>query len=321
MQVLHSEDIKRINKTIIRKVLLELGSATRKELSLKSGISNAAIGTFLSEMLEANEIVETYDESSGGRCPSRFSLYKDNYHILCGQIDHQDLIFKIFNTESKVLSDDKIHFTTSQDLVDRLDTLCEEFQIKAISISTAGIIQEDVLLHGTGLHKSDLIKCMKEHFDFPVQFENDVKCMLKGYHNLHRENCADIAYIYLTENGMGSACMTNYEVIQGKDGMAGELGMLKYEDKTLNQWCSDISIGMDAGRVLAQFVMIFVCCMNPEVIVLTGANVTEQVKMDVINRTADFVKHRFTVNIEIDDDHEASIWKALWQSAMDSLMH
>ena len=97
---------KNVNKAIIsgiRKSLLELGSATKVELSEKLGISFPTISKFLAQMEKDGEIYSVgLDDSSGGRRAKRYAFNPEHMLGLAIFLEKNETDYTVFNCVGEV---------------------------------------------------------------------------------------------------------------------------------------------------------------------------------------------------------------------------
>lgn len=323
MNILRSNDVKRINKTIIRKALLDLRSATRKELMAATGISSSSIGSLIMEMVKDGDILEeSIDSSTGGRCPMRYVLNYDRYRIMCMILNREFADLHILDSMGKEIYHQVFSFENRSVFMQEVKALCDKFQIRSINVSTPGIIQGDVVIQDSvdGLVELHDFEKLKEMCQLPLYIENDVKCMVEGY-------CADknlqddsVSYVYMSqEGGLGTASMSEGNIIRGVDHLAGEIGLLEYSNTSMNNLLRTHPDEAVRLRVLARLVSILVCCINPSVIILSG--IRSSIEAELIKQVQAIVSQRFTLRFAFDEDNDYHVVKALWTRAMDELMH
>ena len=323
MNILRSNDVKRINKIVIRKALLELRSATRKELMEATGISSSSIGSLIMEMVRDHDILEeSIDSSSGGRCPMRYVLNYKQYQVMCILVDREYANVYVMDSLYQKVSHKRIPMKNQEVLMIRIKEIIAEYAIKFINVSTPGIINDDVVLLDSeeGMWEMDFFRRLKADTQLPMHLDNDVKCMVQGYYadkNLVDQN---ISYLYLSnEGGLGCASMAEGVIIRGSDHLAGEIGLLEYGGSSMNNLLREHPQDEATIQILSRLISVLVCCVNPSLIVLSGVKrcYEEALKREVQRVVSD----RFSINFVFNENNEYHILKCLWATAMDELMH
>lgn len=323
MNILRSNDVKRINKIVIRKALLELSSATRKELMEATGISSSSIGSLIMEMVHDEDILEeSIDTSTGGRCPMRYVLNYEAYRILCMMVDREHADIHIMDSLYQDIYHEEISIADETHVIERVKQLADEYQVKSLNISTPGIINgEVVMMDGEeGLQETTMYQRMKEATRLPMYLDNDVKCMVQGYYAEHESEEANISYLYLSkEGGLGCASMAEGMILRGSDHLAGEIGLLEYEGKSMNNLLREHPDKEKTLAILTRLISVLVCCINPSLIVLSG--IDHSYEEELKRRVEHIVSDQFSIQFVFDEDNGYHILKALWTHALEALLH
>lgn len=323
MNILRSNDVKRINKIVIRKALLELRSATRKELMEVTGISSSSIGSLIMEMVMENDILEeSIDTSSGGRCPMRYVLNYEQYRIMCILADREELQIYILDSLHQEVYKNTLSTHDKEIVLNQVTQLCKDYDVKSINVSTPGIVNDALVIQDStdGLRENTLFQEMREASGLAMYIENDVKCMVQGYYNEHELVDQNLSYLYLSsEGGLGCASMAEGIIIRGSDHLAGEIGLLEYYGHSMNNILRQHPDEMTTIQILARLISVLVCSINPSCIVLSGIDPSYEIKLKAL--VQEIVSERFSLNLVFDSDNEHHMRKALWANAMDAMMH
>lgn len=323
MNILRSNDVKRINKDIIRKALLELRSATRKELMEATGISSSSIGSLIMEMVHDEDILEeSVDSSSGGRCPMRYVLNYNVYRVMCILMDREEAHLYILDCLDQEIYQEIIPLADQALLQEKIMELSEQFAVKSINISTPGIIQGYRVIQDSkqGLFDMDFFPTLSQQLNVPLMIENDVKCMVQGYVAERKEKNETISYLYLSkEGGVGCASLNEGTLIRGNDHLAGEIGLLVYQGSSMNNLLREHPDHETCLQILTRLVSVLVCTINPSLIVLSG--VEPDCLEALVIKVEEIVSDHFTLQFVIDEENSHHILKALWTRAMETLMH
>lgn len=323
MNILRSNDVKRINKIVIRKALLELRSATRKELMEATGISSSSIGSLIMEMVRDHDILEeSVDSSSGGRCPMRYVLNYRKHRVMCILMDREEAELHVLDCLYQDVYQETIPLADASTLQEKIIEYSERYKVKSIHVSTPGIIQGEHVIQDSpqGLIDLDFFANLKEALQLPLVIENDVNCMVQGYVADRKEKDETISYLYLSkEGGVGSASVNEGTLLRGNDHLAGEIGLLEYQGISVNNLLREHPSQKKILEILTQLITVLVCAINPSLIVLSGMDTIdlEQLIVDV----EQIVSDRFTLQFVIDEENSYHILRALWSNAMELLMH
>ncbi|WP_235906294.1 ROK family protein [Ginsengibacter hankyongi] len=159
------------------------------------------------------------------------------------------------NVRAGIVSENKLHEIISKrinsqvsasEVLEQLFQITDELinpDVSSIGIGVPGLVNtEEQMVYDVvyipSWKKIPLQKLMEERYNIPVYVENDANCFAlgeyyfgkgKGYHSL----------IGLTlGTGLGSGIIINKKLFPGKNGGAGEFGMIEHLDKTVEYYAS-----------------------------------------------------------------------------------
>lgn len=144
--------MKKINRNLVLKTLIDNDHLSRIEISQLSGLSPSTVTSLVSELLNESVITETGEEvSTGGRKRIDLSINSDYAAVAVLEIQHKGSIMHFFDMqlnelETKVLSD---HYISGNDLLLAIITAISEFTVqkeeKRGSLAGIGLLfQEDM---------------------------------------------------------------------------------------------------------------------------------------------------------------------------------
>ncbi|WP_026906484.1 ROK family transcriptional regulator [Paucisalibacillus globulus] len=278
----------------IRKSLLELGSATKVELSDKLAISFPTISKFLTQMERDGEITSVgLDESSGGRRAKRYTYNPEHMLGLAIFLENNETNFTIFNclgevkeqgSGPSVLVDDGLELLTKH--IEKIITTYPK--IYSIAIGVPGSVDNGRIFFIPGyeqFHHVDLKGYFENYFSLPVTVENDMNAAVLGFNNSRRmkENQSTI-YLYLGQNGPGAGFMINGDVVRGSTFFAGEVSFIpQYNNKNFRQALErengpkSVAIKTDKQiDAISRLVASFVAIINPHTIIFSRDEIEEK---------------------------------------------
>lgn len=283
--------LKQANLTLIRRVLIEKGTATRAEITEDTKISSTTVRSLLSEMQENGEIESMgHDKSSGGRKAQRYRFRPDCYHSaafcisdnqaysllvnVCGEIvESRELVVKNNDYEEAVSS--------------CLDEMLAHREIKSIGLGVPGIIgnggywKKDE--HDGMLHRFDIGTHLEEKYALPIIMENDLnataigfmRCYQKNYPCENPEN-TNMVYLHFDKGCISSGIIAGGRIIRGFGNFAGELGLIPRRNGQLLDACLGEAAGTPRYTELVIEILTWICAiLNPQYIVLGGPDFPE----------------------------------------------
>lgn len=280
--------LRQANLTQIRKAIIGRGNATRAEIASETGIGSTTVRTLLTELLQAGELeCSGYDESSGGRKAQRYRLRPDRYHAAAFCISEQRLDALLVNVSGKVVQATTLSVQDEdyeQAIVDYLDKLTTQLEIRAIGLGVPGIVQGDGYWRkgpqGAKLCYLPVGKALAERYRLPVVLENDLNAIAIGFGRCYRqqfpqEDAAEtnMAYLHFAPDCVSGGFLVGGRVVRGCSNFAGELGFVPTESgQSLDSF---FATELDDPAYVRQMVSVvsWVCgILNPRYIALGGPN-------------------------------------------------
>jgi predicted NBD/HSP70 family sugar kinase len=301
-----------INRERVRSALLELGSATKAELSNYCGISSPTVGKVLELMSQNGEILELgHDDSSGGRRAMRYSINAEKMLGLTIFLERNEAVYSIFNCTGETLEGASVNgeFLNSLDSLENIVSglLKKHSNISSISIGVPGSVKNgDIFfIPDYDQYKGiNLKKRFEEKFDVPVVIENDMNAAVIGYHEVikHSETrdvqFADsqglqddisIAYLYLGINGPGAGILINGEVIRGNTGFAGEVSFIpQYDNENFLQRIRQKDVTKLDIDALCRLITAFVAIINPTHMAFCQRDINEDDLIEIISNCSKY---------------------------------
>ncbi len=159
------------------------------------------------------------------------------------------------NVRAGMVSDNKLNKIISKrinsqgsvdEVVEQLFSLGDELisnEVTSIGIGVPGLINtEEKMVYDVvnipSWKKIPLQKLMEERYNIPVYVENDANCFALGefYFGKGKDHTSMIGLTIGT--GLGSGIIINKKLYAGKNGGAGEFGMIQYLDQTCEYYAS-----------------------------------------------------------------------------------
>lgn len=280
----------------IRSVLLELGSATKAELSETLDISFPTISKFLGRMEKDGEVFEVgLDDSSGGRRAKRY-VYNPEYSLgLAVFLEKSATHYAIFNcagdvkergTEASVLEGESLK------LLEAVIGAClgKHPKISALSIGVPGAVNNGRVIYIPDygqLQDIDLKTHLEERFSLPAAVENDMNAAVFGYHHRQKMSAAQsLVYIYLGQNGPGAGIMVNGDVVRGSTFFSGEISLIpQYDQANFWQALQQRSRKDALGRMVASLSAI----LNPHQVIFNKEDIGQGELKEVTQASSQFI--------------------------------
>ncbi|MBM4764665.1 ROK family transcriptional regulator [Bacillus sp. B15-48] len=230
--------IKKINRSMILRKIIEERFISRADLSKITHLTRATISAQVADLIEEGLILETQQEHlSVGRKPIMLSINGEAGYALGIDLDYGEITFTMSNLLGVPVCTETIHTEATeyseilQLLINQIKTYRESYKhipygIVGVTIGIHGLVNKDEVIafvprfKWKNIHlKTDL----KKEFDLNIYIEN----------NANLSSLAERVYVYHeAENllsvslysGIGLGMMMNSEFFRGNDGFAGEAG-------------------------------------------------------------------------------------------------
>lgn len=290
----------------IRSVLLELGSATKAELSGALNISFPTVSKFLLQMEKTGEVsLLGLDESSGGRRAQRYA-YNPNYQMgLAIFLERHETNYIIFNASGDRIDDGHAGSLLGEEvpcLTKLIETIKHDYPaIQAVSIGVPGAVNNGKIFLIPGYknyHGLDLKQYIEERLSIPVVVENDMNAAVLGY-QAHRkmQDKTSLAYIYLGQNGPGAGIIVGGEIVRGKSFFSGEISLIPpYDRQNFHQALTSEKSGGSSGEemeertdAIGRIVASITAILNPHAIIFGKEEVNAVMLHQIEQKSALYV--------------------------------
>lgn len=283
--------LKQANLTLIRRVIIEKGTATRAEITEETNISSTTVRSLLGEMLENGEIESVgHDKSSGGRKAERYRFRPDCYYGAAICISDNEAYALLVNVCGEIVESKKLEIEKNnyeQAAFSCLDEMLSKWEIKSIGLGIPGVVD------GGGywkkdesdgkLYRYDIGAHLLGKYALPVILENDInataigfgRCYQKQYPSVNPES-TNMVYIHFNKGCISAGILAGGRIIRGFGNFAGELGLIPRNNGELLDACLDDAFGTSRYTELIIETLTWICgIMNPQYIVLGGPDFPE----------------------------------------------
>lgn len=313
----------------LREALLEMGSATKVELSRKLGLSFPTVGKFLAQMEREGEVYSSgLDSSNGGRRAARY-VYNPDYLLgLALFLEKTETNYMIFNGSGEI----KEQGTTPGVLLDPVFSLSEQVgrifakypQIGSIAVGVPGAVNNGRIIYIPGyeqFHQVDLKREFEERFAVPVAVENDMNAAILGYSlNAAKTENPSLIYLYFGQNGPGAGILVNGDVVRGSTFFSGEVSFVpQYDNRNFLQALergagpAEITALEKEIDAISRLVASFTAILNPHAIIFCDDEVNEPLLDGIARRSTVYVPEEHLPELTTSD------WKRDYLSGLQKL--
>ena len=258
------KETKKKHLLAILKYLYLHNSSTMNELVENLQLSQPSIRNMIRTLQEKQLIQEVgNDLSSGGRCPTRFALNEKNYLILCLYIQSEKIICQL-RSFKEIKKEDILYYQNEEELKKIIRQLINENEVHCCQIAVEGIVYEDeyVTDHQNFLKKHQWLKDIKKEVTIPIQLQNDVKMIHQGCYFTYQQDAT--YYLYINEVGVGSSYFYKDEPLYGNIGIMGEIGLISFKGKTINQCIRECQSQEEFNELLGLLISMIFTMIDPK---------------------------------------------------------
>lgn len=289
---------------------------TANALKEKTQLSQPSISNLLIQLEKNQFIYKVGNEvSTGGRCPVQYHLYEDRFWVMVVYVRNQEAHFKIYRYES--LQDELAFLYMNEDeLKEQIKKIGDEYHVQSCVIAVEGLVQDSIYMtdHQNELVVHEWVQSLKSETKMLVVLENDVKAMHWGCYSNSLQDCS--YYLHINQIGLGSSYIHHDTILRGSNNLAGEIGLIEYNGKTINQHLRE-----NVSEELFVFIITLILTMvDPSCIYVSSPNV-DFVDLKRINGLLSEKFGAFMrINLQVDEDYMTSLFKGCHFLAIDQLL-
>ncbi|MEO5873801.1 MAG: ROK family transcriptional regulator [Streptosporangiaceae bacterium] len=205
----------------ILRLIREEDLHSRSELARITGLSRPVIGQRVTDLLDADLIVEAPGVSSGGRPAARLEFHGAGGTVLVASLGHTHGHLGVCDLAGTLLAREPVS----------VDTGIERMMDAWAAMSPAAVRGVGLAMPGPAHADESIIKAVRNRFGAPVHLDNDVNVMALGEHRL-RHDVDDLLFVKAS-TGIGAGVIAGGVLQRGAYGSAGEIGHIPVPDGTL----------------------------------------------------------------------------------------
>lgn len=326
--------LKEMNRDTIKDLIFEQGPMTKPELTKLTNLSLPTVNKIV-DGLERDGVIrqDGVTGSSSGKKAKLYAANENNGNMVI--LYYLDGAFKgyLVNAIGSIISQAFTEVVTETSeaalnsvyaLIDRLIER-SEVEIRAIGIGVPGVVKNDKRVTNItsipGFTNLKLEEIIVGRYEIPVFVENDVKLTTVGYYHLYLENiCRDMVYFFIGK-GIGSGIIINGRLHKGFSSFAGELGYLApfeaaehgdyaqgggwLEDqmqRLLMEENESVTMSETFIRYIVASMIDYIVTINPEVIVLQGRWLNENIVSVIRERIGKYIPDESLPQIFVNND-------------------
>jgi Transcriptional regulator/sugar kinase len=285
MSSVNANLVKEINLNKLRNAFKFKKIASKPQLAELTGLSVVTINSLVNILVENGEVLEDVIMASNGGRPATAYRFNNEFSlalvIYMYEQNFQDTVFIcVSDLYGEII--DKIEKKMTEIKKDSFDSFIEKMllkypNIKVISFGMPGEEVDGRLLISDYKELKDqyFTTYIKEKFNLPVIFENDINAAIEGYccsHGVTKSQCV-IGIYFPSKYPPGAGIYIDGGIYKGRNGLAGEIKYLPlgvdWENFNFNK--------IQMKEIILKTLLAFSCMYNPDSIVLYGDEISDNI--------------------------------------------
>lgn len=310
MEVYAHHKLKENNQFLLLHSLYKNKDMTMFDLVNDTHLSQSSVRNMLKEFERLNIVEKSgMKESTGGRCPARYALVPQSFTIGCFYIHKNDVDYHIIQGH-ETITKGQLMYQSYEEVFDLIKVLQNTYTLRCLVFAVEGIVYgyRYYIDHENRYIENDWIERLQHFIHIPIFVENDVKLMQKGMY-AQDDTLKDFAFLYVNHLGMACSSMTQGKIMQGHKGIMGELGLLSYEDMTINHAIRICPSTESFQKIIVHLLSIICVSIDPEKILVTS-QLPFSLSSDVVRDELQHIVHQEYEVIFIKDT-EQFLWKGM----------
>jgi predicted NBD/HSP70 family sugar kinase len=229
--------IRDLNKRRVIEYIIANQPTSRVAIAKAIKLTKATISSIVSSLIDDKILLESQSfASTGGRKPTKLIINEAIFHVVAIDYFRGYIKGALININGKTLAQDivrtedetnlELSLIASYKLVDSLlSKLSNAHSLFSISISIDGSVKKDntiKLAHTKKWENINLNRFFEKRYKVKCYTNNEANLAALGENNFFRQN--DSLTVLSMHTGVGLGTIQDYALIEGHDGLAGEIG-------------------------------------------------------------------------------------------------
>ena len=318
--------MKKMNRKLIRAALKECKTATKPELSHRTGLSVVTVGSLLAELIRDGEVEEAGMAPSGGGRPGLSYRYRNDFRcalILYGhQRNNRNLIHvRVVDLAGKCLwrKDeyyDEITVSCFDAVLDEAVGLFPQTGLLAFGLPGEAVDGVITICDYERISGAEFLSRYSEKYGIFVLFENDINAMTYGCCGPDYEEGSVVGIYFPRLYPPGAGLVLDGKIYYGTGHFAGEIMKLPVPVP----WGEvDYSDREQVLKMLKAVLAVFCCVLAPRRLVLYGDFFAEDMESSLKSEGEKLLEGRYQMEIELKENLECDYEAGMVRLALEAL--
>lgn len=313
------------NNTKVFQYLIGGKEVTKRDLSIRTGLTFATIGNILNQFMKDEIIIEHQSILPKKGRPTISYMLNANYVyglnvVIIRRKKRNYIHLRMMDALFHVLYEKKEELVevTKQNVFSIIKDVLKEYpQIKMIGVGVPAVISNDQIL------VCDIVEMVGWNLKETIKEETGLLCIVKndmnfcavGFHDT-LEEAGNLCYVTFPEqSGAGCGIMINGQLLEGEHNIAGEIVYLPFFQFLASKEKGNFHYDEES-------VAMAVCCLasiiNPEYVVLTG-EVIENMSLEIIQKQClKYVPQAFLPQMSVNQDYSEDYFRGIHISLLEA---
>jgi len=194
---------------------------------------------------------------------------------------------------------------------DQIENLVQELiqqyeNIDAIGLGIPGVVTRKNIVDLCDIEElanCSLVERLTERFGKHVVIENDMNLIAYGFYQAeeYTEDTSIAAVSFYKDNWPGSGIIVDGHIVRGNTNFAGEVSYLPF-GCTHNEQKSLLNDRMESIQIISKTICSLVAIINPEIIVMTGTIMTEDIMKEICNYISEIIPTKHIPQIRLENN-------------------
>lgn len=258
----HADTLDNISYSLVKEAFETDGEFSKKELAAITQLPVKVVSQLIDRMLESGEI-----KKSG---LSKFIINKNYMFYLCIKIKPKTIVWIVFDStysEAARKSVQKSALDLQIQLAEIIDSVRKDYNLACIALGVQMPVKDGIICKDGG--SFNLKKQLEKKYGLSVFIEKEINLICFGNISEKQIQFLDDEYsvcLHISKTGVQCGLIYKTEVLTGFQGMAGEIGQLNINGRTLNQTAQNEVT--DAEELLQNLIQIVNVMYNPKTIII-----------------------------------------------------
>lgn len=230
--------IKKINRSLIIKEIVNKGMISRADLAKEVDLTRATISVQVADLLDEGLVIETHLEHNAvGRKPIMLSLNADAGYALGIDLDNKQITYTLTNLLGEIIAHEVIALQTNNYdeivvlLAENINRYANQYDdarygIVGVCIAVHGLVSNEEIVHFVpqfGWNDVGLKHDLEKLINLSIHIENNANLSAfaeRIFTHHDTENLLSATFY----SGIGLGMIMNNKFVRGHDGFAGEIG-------------------------------------------------------------------------------------------------